>query len=199
MAVRWMISIGLCLVLTGSAAFAKEKAAGKQMDPQAMMEEFKKLATPGEPHKLLASLAGSWTTTTKEWMEPGKPPMESTGSAELKPLLNGRYLQQDYSGNMMGQPYNGVGISGYDNLTKKYVTTWIDSMGTGIFVMEGSASPDGKTITYKGQHPMPGGGQMTHRAVWKILDGNNQTFEMYGTHPGGKETKEMEIVYTRKP
>ena len=37
------------------------------------------MAVPGEPHKLFASLAGSWTTTTKEWMEPGKPPTEATG------------------------------------------------------------------------------------------------------------------------
>jgi hypothetical protein len=40
---------------------------------------------------------------------------------------------------------------------------------------------------------------MTHRAVWKIVDNNNQTFDMYGAHHGGKETKMMEIVYTRKP
>ena len=50
------------------------------MDMQAMMETYKKLATPGEPHKQFASLAGSWTTKTKEWMEPGKPPTESTGT-----------------------------------------------------------------------------------------------------------------------
>ena len=41
---------------------------------------------------------------------------------------------------MMGQPFSGVGIDGYDNLRKKYVTTWIDTMGTGIFSMEGTAS-----------------------------------------------------------
>ena len=35
--------------------------------------------------------------------------------------------------------------------------------------MEGSASPDGKTITLTGQHPeQPGGGHMSHRAVWKL-------------------------------
>ena len=48
--------------------------------------------------------------------------------------------------------------------------------------MEGTASADGKTITLKGQHAEAGGGHMTHRAVWKILDNNTQTFEMYGTH-----------------
>jgi hypothetical protein len=40
---------------------------------------------------------------------------------------------------------------------------------------------------------------MTHRAVWKIIDANNQTFDMYGAHHGQKEMKVLEIVYTRKP
>jgi hypothetical protein len=190
---------GLCLVLTVSVAMAKDSKPEKQMDPQAMMEMYQKLATPGEPHKLFASLAGSWTTTTKEWMEPGKPPAESTGTADLKILLDGRFLYQEFTSQMMGQPFSGIGIDGYDNLRKRYVTTWMDTMGTGIFMMEGTASADGKTITLKGQHAELGGGQMTHRAVWKIVDSNTQTFDMYGTHQGGKEIKMLEIAYTRKP
>ena len=190
---------GLCLVLTVSVAMAKDKKPEKQMDPQAMMEMYQKLATPGEPHKLFASLAGTWTTKTKEWMEPGKPPTESTGTAEMKMLLDGRFLQQEFTSQMMGQPFSGIGIDGYDKLRKRYVTTWIDTMGTGIFQMEGTASADGKTITLKGRHDEPGGGQMTHRAVWKIVDGNTQTFDMYGTHKHGKEMKMLEIAYTRKP
>jgi hypothetical protein len=93
----------LCLVLSVSVAMAKDKKPEKQMDQQAMMEVYKKLGTPGEPHKQFASLAGSWTTKTKEWMEPGKPPMESSGVAEMKMLLDGRFLQQELTGDMMGQ------------------------------------------------------------------------------------------------
>jgi len=130
---------GLCVMLVVSVAIAKDQNVEKQMDPQAMMEAYQKLATPGEPHKLFASLAGSWTTRTKEWMEPGKPPTEATGSADMKMLLGGRFLQQEFNGTMMGQSYSGVGITAYDNLRKKYVSTWIDTMGTGIFTMEGTA------------------------------------------------------------
>jgi hypothetical protein len=191
--------IAVAMLVITSPVMAKDKKQKQSTDPQAMMEAYKKLGTPGEPHKQLASLAGSWTTQTKEWMEPGKPPMESTGSVEMKTLLDGRFLEQEFTGNMMGQPYNGIGITGYDNLRKRYVSTWIDTMGTGIFTMEGMASPDGKTITLKGQHAELGGGHMTHRAVWKIMDSNSQTFDMYGAHQGGKETKMMEITYTRKP
>ena len=193
------ILVALFVISLASPLMAKDKKSEKPMDQQAMMELWKKMAMPGEPHKLFSTLAGSWTTTSKEWMEPGKPPTESTGTAEIKMLLDGRFLYQEYNSQMMGQPFSGIGIDAYDNMTKKYVTAWLDSMGTGIFIMEGTASADGKTITLKGSHPEPGGGKMTHRAVWKIVDNNNQTFDMYGAHHGGKETKMMEIVYTRKP
>jgi Protein of unknown function (DUF1579) len=193
-----LILICLCLVMLAVPASAEDKKSEKQMDPQAMMETYKKLAMPGEPHKQLASLAGSWTTKTKSWMEPGKPPMESTGACEYQVLLDGRYVQQKCTGEMMGQPFTGIGTHGYDNVSKKYVTTWIDSMGTGIFFMDGTASPDGKTVTLQGSHADPFEGTMKHRAVWKFVDANTQTFEMYGEHGHGEEVKMMEITYSRK-
>jgi hypothetical protein len=199
MRLRFVPFACLTLFVLASPVLAKEKKRHAEMDPQAMMETYKKLAAPGEPHKLFASLAGSWATKTKEWMEPGKPPVESTGSVEMKMLLDGRFLQQEFTGDMMGQPYNGIGINAYDNLHRHYVTAWIDTMGTGIFTMDGTASADGKTITLRGQHDEPGGGHMTHRAVWKIVDANTQTFEMYGAHGEEKEMKLMEFTYTRKP
>ena len=195
---RILAVITFGIMLTVSPALAKEKKHDKKMDPQAEMELWKKLGTPGEPHKLFAGIAGSYTTHTKEWMEPGKPPVESDGTSESKMLLDGRFLYQEYHAQMMGQPFSGIGIDGYDNSTKKYVTAWIDTMGTGIFFMEGTASADGKTITLRGSHPEPGGGKMSHRAVWKITDNNSQTFEMYEAHHGKKETKFLEIHYTRK-
>ncbi len=100
-------------------------------DMQAMMEVYKKVGTPGAPHKLLAGLEGTWTTRTKSWMEPGKPPLETTGTCEQKLLLGGRYLQQVYTGDMMGEQFTGINLLGCDNHTGKYVSTWIDSMSTG--------------------------------------------------------------------
>src|SRR5690349_4928393 len=39
----------LCIMLTVSPVLARDKKGEKPMDPQAMMELWKKLATPGEP------------------------------------------------------------------------------------------------------------------------------------------------------
>lgn len=177
---------------------AKEEKQKGMMDTQAMMDVYKKLGTPGAPHKMLASMAGSWTTKIKSWCEPNKPPVESTGTCEQKMVLGGRFLQQEFSGEMMGSPFTGIGVIGYDNHTKKYVSTWMDSMGTAIFFFEGTASADGKTITQETRYDDPIRGPMKCRSVTKIVDDNTHVFEMYGTDKSGKEEKMMEITYTRK-
>ncbi len=165
---------------------------------QAMMEVYKKVGTPGEPHKLLAGLEGTWTTRTKSWMEPGTPPVETTGTCEQKMLLGGRYLQQEYTGDMMGEPFTGINIMGYDNHTKKYMSTWIDTMSTGIYYFEGTASADDKTITQESSYDDPVRGPMVWRSVSRIKDDNTLEYEMYFIPEGGKEEKVMEMTVTRK-
>jgi hypothetical protein len=162
------------------------------------MEVYRKLGTPGAPHKQLASMAGSWTCRTRTWMGPDSPPMEWTGTSEQKMLLGGRYLQQEFSGEMMGSPYNGIGFTGYDNHTRKYVSTWMDSMSTGLMYFEGTAGADGKTITQTARYDDPVQGPMQWRTVTRIVDDNTFLFEMYSTGKSGKEVKMMEITYTRK-
>jgi hypothetical protein len=176
----------------------KKKSGSMDMDMQEMMEAYKKLATPGAGHKLLAGMAGSWKATTRCWMAPDQPPQESTGACEQKMILGGRFLQQEFTGDMMGTPFTGIGITGYDNHTKKYISTWMDSMGSGILYFEGTAGADGKTITQQSRHDDPFRGPMKWRSVTRIVDDNTHEFEMYSSDKSGKEEKMMEITYTRK-
>jgi len=175
----------------------EEKQEGK-MDMQGMMEVYTKLATPGAPHKVLASMAGSWRAKIKTWMEPNKPPTESTGTCEQKMILGGRFLQQEFTGDMMGNPFTGIGVTGYDNHTKKYVSTWMDSMGTAILFFEGTASEDGKTITQEACYDDPVKGPTKWRSVIRIVDDNTHVFELSSADKSGKEEKMLEITYTRK-
>ena len=134
----------LCLFLAASPVLAKDKSSDKPMDHQAMMEAYAKLGTPGDPHKQLASHAGLWITKTKSWMDPDKPPMESTGACRIPCFSRVAFCNKKCTGDMMGQPFTGIGVHGYDNATKKYVTTWIDSMGTGIFSWRARAAQTAK-------------------------------------------------------
>jgi hypothetical protein len=179
-------------------ATSTAKQEGK-MDMQAAMAVYMKLGTPGAPHKLLAGMAGSWVTKTKAWMDPTQPPMESAGTCEQKVILDGRFLQQEFTGNMMGGVFNGIGFTGYDNNTKKYVSTWMDSTSTNILFFEGTGSADGKTFTQESRYyDDPIRGPMKWRSVTKVVDDRTWMFELYGVDKKGKAGKMLEITYTRR-
>src|SRR5262249_55616944 len=122
-------ALALLLCCVGHVS-SDDKDAKKKAGPpseQAAMEAMIKAATPGPEHKRLNDLAGSFTYTMKAWMAPGQPPQESTGTSENKWILDGRFLAQTVSGTFAGMPFHGYGLSGYDNVQKKYVSVWMDS------------------------------------------------------------------------
>jgi hypothetical protein len=168
------------------------------MDKAAMMEVYCKAGAPGPAHAMLEKMAGRWTTLTKQWMEPGKPPVESTGTSEQKMLFDGRYLYQEFHGDMMGTPFAGIGLTGFDNQKQRYVSTWIDSMSTGIFFFEGTGDPEERTITQVCRYEDPVKGPMKLRSVTRIVDDLTHVFEMYGTDKSDIEHKMMEITYLFK-
>lgn len=162
-------------------------------DMKAMMAA----ASPGETHKMLAKSAGNWTATLTMWMQPGAPPTTATASATNEVIMDGRYLRQKATGNVMGMPFQGEGITGYDNVKKQFVNSWVDNMGTGIMTMSGTWDAATKSIVYTGSMADPMTGKDTpFREVWKFVDDNHQVMEMYYS-ADGKEFKSMEIKYTR--
>ena len=189
------------LTLVAATAFADSKKAEKKAAPskdemQKMMAEMEKAAAPGPEHKWLTDMAGTWATSSQFWMEPGKPPMTTTGVEEVKPVLGGRFVEARFSGQMMGKPFEGLGISGYDNAKKKFTMTWMDSMGTMTIYAEGTG--DQKQRVFSGEESQPNGQKRAFRWVIKVESPNKHTMEMFAPGMDGKEMKEMEIVYTRK-
>jgi len=170
-----------------------------------MMKQMMELAKLNENHKLLADLAGSWSTSVK-MMEPGKEPTVSKGSVTYKSIMNGRYFVGDHTGSMKmpgadGKmkdfAFKGMSIDGYDNVKQKFISSWIDNMGTGIFTFEGTYDPATKTFTYTGEMEMMPGMKTPVRSVIKATDKNHRSFEWYENR-GGQEMKTLEIDYTRK-
>jgi hypothetical protein len=184
----------------------EEKATDKQPSESEMMAMMTEMAKPGQNHKMLETSVGSWSYTVKWWMSPDAPPMESTGTSVGRSVMGGRYVVTDHTGKMqmpgadgkmMDMEFKGMAIEGYDNTKKKFVSSRIDNMGTGIMNMEGTYDASAKTLTYAGEYePMPGMKTKMREAI-KITDKNHRTFEFYEDR-GGKEVKTMEMTYTRK-
>jgi hypothetical protein len=179
---------------------AKKEKAWIPIDSNMMMKAWQESMKPGEPHKMLAKSAGTWTGDVTMWMANGAPPMKSTSTSVNTMLFNGLYQQSKHSGDMMGSKFEGMSTTAYDNAEKQFVSTWIDNMGSGIMVMKGNWDEATKTINMTGTIRNPANGlDCNIREVFKVIDDNNQVMEMYGPDPQtGKEYKTMEIKYTRK-
>lgn len=185
--------------LAANGAQKVEPAGGeaKQMSPE--MEAWAKLAAPGEGHKRLAPMVGTFTTKAKFWMAPGAPPEEVTGTSTSEWVLDGRYVHDRYESSMAGEPFNGLGLTGYDNQKKQYVTIWVDTMSTAVLHFTGQFDASGKVLTMKANYTDPMSGKdATMKTVCRIVDANTHVFEGFNPGPDGKEMKSMEITYTRK-
>jgi hypothetical protein len=192
-----------CLTLTAGLAYGQDakKAegtpAGMEEDP--MMALMMKYGTPGKEHAELAKMVGKWDAATTMWMAPDAEPVTSMGTVEMISVLGGRWIQQSFTGDMMGMPFHGLGYLGFDKFKNQYVSTWMDDMSTMTMISFGDPSADGKTITYSGvaDDIMTGTKNKVYKSVVHNIDDNTSIFEMYDKTPDGKEFKMMEIKYTR--
>lgn len=192
----------LCAGLAAGAAGAQEtKPAGPpamSAEQKAMMEAWEAASAVGEPHKRLLGMEGTWDAEVSMWMAPGQPPAKSAGTSVNKSILGGRWIEQQFTGSAMGQPFQGVGYTGYDNTRKKYVSTWMDNMSTALMVSEGTFDAAGKVLTSTSttMDPMTGKPAQS-KGVMRIVDADHHVYEMWESHDG-KENKSLEIHYRRK-
>ena len=189
--------VAACTFVAG-AAFSKDEKKDATYDPASdpAMQEMMKYAMPGPMHASFKPMEGKFKAVVKTWVAPGAEPVVSEGVSDNSIILGGRYLENKYTGSMMGQPFEGFGLTGYDNKGKKIWSTWIDNMSTKGMMMEGTMSADGKTMTCEGVADGPDGKPMKYKTVTKVVDDKTHTYTMT-TMEGGKEVPWMEITYTR--
>lgn len=75
---------------------------------------------------VLAESVGRWDATIRI-SAPGAPPAEEKGTETIVPMCDGKWYWSDFKGTMMGTPFDGHSLTGYEPKTKKYVAWWIDS------------------------------------------------------------------------
>jgi hypothetical protein len=184
----------LALCLTAVSAMAGEE---KPVDEQAMMKAWMEAATPGAQHKLLEPMVGVWNVVNYSY-ETGQKVEAGGGTSTRTMILGDRFLQDHTEAQMMGMPMDGWGLTGYNNTTGEYESTWIDNMGTAIYLSKGKATADGKQITQTMDYVDPMTKKATKVKTILSFDGpDNASFTWYSLE-GDKETKSMEMIYTRR-
>lgn len=173
----------ILLASTASSAGAQDAASPK----------------PGKEHELLKQFEGEWDCTAKFMMEPGKDPAVWKSKESGRIIAGGLFLVFDVEGDMLGQKFTGHGTMGYDVHKKKFTGTWIDSMATGVYLVEATADEKGKVFTewMEGSDPQTGKA-MKMKMVHEVKDMNRRVLRFFMDGPDGKEIETGSIEYKRK-
>jgi len=180
----------------GSVLFTGFLVAAMVLVPgQLLGQEAMALSEPVKQHAFLERMVGTWEARTSFWMEPGKPPIESTGVSTNEMILGGRFLQSRFVGEMFG-PFEGIGIDGFDRVKQKYVKLWMDNKGTMMLMFEGEVRGNARTLM--AEMVGPDGELSRMKWVTTLVSDDQYRAEGYEGQADGGFRKTMEIVYTRR-
>lgn len=182
---------------TKSNTNASTQARKPSVDFKAQDQQLAPYMCPNENHKVLEQFTGQWDAAVTVY-ESGAP-QKFTGTQVNTLGLGGRFLNTSFNGNFNGMAFLGSGTMGFNNISKEYEATWIDSMSTWIsFETNGKYDSSSRTLTLKGRYTDPETRQERQtRSVYVVNSTSQYTCTTYET-VNGKESKAMEIVYTRK-
>ncbi|MGZ3182614.1 MAG: DUF1579 family protein [Telluria sp.] len=168
-------------------AFSSAAHAGGRTEAQ--MQNWMAATRPVAEHAKLAALAGAWKVHQRDFDQAGAPWSEADGTAEFGTFLDGRFLQQELHTALMGHPFNGVSLLGYNRESGQYVGTWMDNFGTSMMPLHGGFDAAGKVLT------MEGTDGWSLKETW--IDARHHRMEWWGPGPGGKPMLKVEVVYER--
>jgi hypothetical protein len=166
------------------------------LDSATKMKNWMDYSTVSDVHKMIAKWDGKWASDITFFM-PGAPEMKMAGTAENTMVNEGFVQQSTHTGTMMGRPFKGMSLMGYDNHRKVFWNLWMDNFGSGNMYLEGTWDETAKSINLKGKTTDPETKQQIDvREVMMIVDDNTQKMEQYMSHDG-KEFKSMDITFRR--
>jgi hypothetical protein len=183
----------------GRGSRDKSGSSKPQADQEEMMKKMEAAGTPGPAHKALDALVGNWKAEVKCWMDPAGSPEVSHGTSTANWTLNRRFLEEEFHGEMMGKPFNGRLLLGFDNIKQTFNSVWMSDNQTSMFTSEGKGDSGNKVITLEGKSSCPGTGRkdIPMKTVWRLIGPDKHVLEMFDGSKGAN-AKTMEITYTRQ-
>lgn len=191
------LSCALLAVVVVGRVYAQD--AKPEMNQEEMMEAWAKANAPGEFHAHLGAMVGHWNFKSKFRPAAEAPWSESTGTSEIRWAMGERFIIESVKGEMNGAPWEGMGITGYDNTKQKYTSMWLDSMSTGIMTSLGTVDDSHKVFTFMGTYddPITGQKDKPSKTILRIINENKHVTEMYDRDEKGEWYMNLEVVYTR--
>lgn len=168
-------------------------------DQEEVAKKVEAAGTPGPAHKALDVLVGNWKAEVKCWMDPAGSPEVTYGTSNAKWTLNRRFLEEEFHGEMMGKPFSGRMLLGFDNTKQTFNTVWMSDNQTSMFTSEGKGDSGNKVITLEGKASCAATGRkdIPMKTVLRLISADKHVLEMFDGSKG-PNAKTMEITYTRQ-
>ncbi len=186
----------LAISLIATMAYSQEPPSGE--DLSSMMAKAQQYTQPGEHHSKLERLVGNWKTQMRITMQ-GAPDTATEGTASIKWIMPGRWLQMESNGSLMGLPMHSITLLGYDNFKQSYVTTAISTIDTAMNHAEGDFTPDDKALILYGtlDEYLTGEHDKMVKTVYRFVSDNEITIEVHDLPIGEVNTQVLEFKLLR--
>ena len=157
------------------------------------------LGEPQKEHQWLQRLVGEWTFEGECSMGPDQPPIKSTGS-EVVRSFGGLWTIGEGQGEMAGDSsFQSIMTLGYDPQTKRFVGTFIVSVGTHLWVYNGSLDAAEKVLTLDAEGPkFTGEGMAKYQDIIEFVSDDHRTLSSQVLGDDGQWHPFMQAHYRRK-
>ena len=166
---------------------------------QTSQQTYEPRNPPGEGQKLLAQMEGKWDVVKTFFPQKGEP-IRTNGTAEQKMIMNGRFLQSDFTFvDKDGRKTFGTGISGFDPKTNTFTTVWYDDNQTTMSIRQSDGKFDGKNIVLWASNLSPDRpGRKTVARAHLEENGRLLLHRHYLVQEDGSERMMIELRMTKK-
>lgn len=188
----WIVFVSLIVSLSGNPVlFAVDQT---QSAPSAE-DIFPK---PGPELEPLKKEVGTWDAIVEARLAPNAPPVVSRGVETNVLAGSGLWLITDFKSEMMGRPFEGHGIYGYDEDKKRYTGVWVDSLQTYLAIWEGAFDSSKRIMTMWTETPDATGKMIRWKGVTEWKDDDTRVWTGYMPGQDGKDFAAMIIRYKRR-
>jgi hypothetical protein len=115
-------------------------------------------------------------------------------------VIPGRWMTENLQGKMMGRPYHGFLLHGYDNHTKNYVSCAVNNMDTSMNLFRGvQVDPTDKVMTQYGtiNEWMDDTFNKPVKVVMRRIDDDHFEVEVWDLQIGEQGHPVLKFAYTR--
>jgi hypothetical protein len=190
----------LATIVLAGCAVREPDALDQRVKLNALaVDEWMTLGKPGQEHNILAKFVGEWEVTISSRPTISATAELSAGRSQISQVLDGRFVEERFSGQVAGRPYEGRGYLGFDNTTRRYFSVWMESLSTAPTLSWGTYSPNEHLFSFVADVYDPLRGD-TKRSYSKIVihSPNLFTQSMIERSPEGEEFEAFGLIYKRR-